>query len=127
MKPRLLSLCLLSLILPAGCSSDHPSTDELREATPAREPVLQLTCDIAIVVLAAIEPATVDTLATALRGRGVDVDHPGKLRAKLLGLADIDDVERDVPPDESAALWTCTDKGRARARAVQAALADLAE
>lgn len=95
--------------------------------TPAREPVLQLTCDIAIVVLAAIEPATVDTLATELRRRGVDVDHPGKLRAKLLGLADIDDVERDVPPDESAALWTCTDKGRARARAVQAALADLAE
>jgi hypothetical protein len=95
--------------------------------TPAREPVLQLTCDIAIVVLAAIEPAAVDTLAEALRGRGVDVDHPGKLRAKLLGLAEIDDVERDVLPDESEALWTCTEKGHARARAVQAALADLAE
>lgn len=93
----------------------------------AREPVLQLTCDIAMVVLAAIEPATVDVLAEALRGRGVDVDHPGKLRAKLLGLSEIDDVERDVPPDESTTLWTCTDKGRARARAVQAALADLAE
>lgn len=38
MKPRLLSLCLLSLILPAGCSSDRSeSTDELREAKPARE------------------------------------------------------------------------------------------
>jgi hypothetical protein len=95
--------------------------------TPTREPVLQLTCDIAIVVLAAIEPATIDTLATTLRGRGVNVDHAGKLRAKLLGLAEIDDVERDVPPDEREALWTCTEKGHARARAVQAALADLAE
>lgn len=95
--------------------------------TPVREPALQLTADLAVVVLAAIEPATVDGLADALRGRGVDVDHPGKLRAKLLALAEIDVVERDVPPDEREALWTCTAKGHARARAVQAALADLAE
>lgn len=97
------------------------------EPKPASEPVLHLTCDIALLVLAAIEPASVDVLTAALCERGVIADHPGKVRAKLLALADLDDTERDVPPEGSEALWTCTDKGRARARAVQAALADLAE
>lgn len=107
----------------------HVDACPLATVAPAvvAEPVLQLTCDLAITVLAAIEPATVPVLATALRGRGVIVDHEGKLRAKLLALAELDDVERDVPPDGSEAAWTCTDRGRSRASRVRASLLALAD
>jgi len=108
---------------------EHAMACPLAAVAPAevRAPALKLTCDLALVVLAAIEPATVPDLAAALRGRGVDVDHDGKLRAKLLGLAEIDDVEHDVPAEAREAMWTCSPAGRARAAQVRAALVALAE
>lgn len=108
---------------------EHVEACPLAALAPAeiREPALQLTCDLAITVLAAIEPATIPVLATALRGRGVVVDHEGKLRAKLLGLEEIDEVARGEVADGLEAPWACTDLGRARAIKVRAALLALAD
>ena len=107
----------------------HVDACPLAALAPAevREPALQLTCDLAITVLAATEPATIPVLATALRGRGVVVDHEGKLRAKLLGLEEIDEVARGGVADGLEAPWACTDLGRARAIRVRAALLALAD